>query len=127
MHVSSRTALSAAVAVAAGTLAGACGGDDGGGSEQPAEPRQAPEEQSGSAAASSAKRIFGENCGSCHTLADANASGAVGPNLDELELDAARVEEQVRNGGGGMPAFEGKLSDEQIGAVAEYVAEKAGR
>jgi mono/diheme cytochrome c family protein len=36
------------------------------------------------------------------------------------------VEQQVRNGGGGMPAFEGKLSDAQISAVASYVAGNAG-
>ena len=61
-------------------------------------------------------------CGNCHTLAAANATGAVGPNLDELQPDAATVEEQVRSGGGGMPAFEGELSDDEIAAVAEYVA-----
>ena len=44
-------------------------------------------------------------CGGCHTLADAGASGAVGPNLDDLKPDAATVAAQVENGGGGMPAF----------------------
>jgi outer membrane protein assembly factor BamB len=68
------------------------------------------------------KEVFTANCGSCHTLADAGTSGNVGPNLDELQPDAGTVEEQVRNGGGGMPAFEGRLSDEQIKAVAAYVA-----
>jgi len=33
----------------------------------------------------------------------------------------------VRNGGGGLPAFEGRLSDAEIEAVAKYVAENAGK
>ena len=40
--------------------------------------------------------------------------------------DKETVEEQVRNGGGAMPAFEGELSDAEIEAVATYVAESAG-
>ena len=54
-------------------------------------------------------------------------SGQVGPNLDDLKPDAATVEAKVRNGGGGMPAFEGRLSDAEITAVAKYVAENAGK
>jgi mono/diheme cytochrome c family protein len=70
--------------------------------------------------------VFTSACGSCHTLAAAGTSGSTGPNLDDLQPDAATVEEQVRNGGGGMPAFEGQLSDDEIEAVAGYVAESAG-
>ena len=33
----------------------------------------------------------------------------------------------MRNGGGGMPAFEGTLSDAEIAAVSQYVAENAGK
>ncbi len=65
-------------------------------------------------------------CGDCHTLAAAGSSGTSGPNLDELMPDTETVEEQVRNGGGAMPAFEGELSDAEIEAVATYVAESAG-
>jgi len=32
----------------------------------------------------------------------------------------------VTNGGGGMPAFEGELTEQQISDVAAYVAENAG-
>jgi mono/diheme cytochrome c family protein len=74
------------------------------------------------------KEIFASaGCNSCHTLADAGATGTVGPNLDELKPSAAAAEEQVRNGGGGMPPYKGQLSEEQIKAVAEYVAEVAGK
>jgi mono/diheme cytochrome c family protein len=65
-------------------------------------------------------------CGTCHTLAAAGSDGTTGPNLDDLKPDEETVEEQVRSGGGGMPAFEGQLSDDEIEAVATYVAESAG-
>jgi mono/diheme cytochrome c family protein len=65
-------------------------------------------------------------CGSCHTLAAADATGAIGPNLDELRPDAAAVAAVVTNGKGGMPAFAGQLSAAEIEAVADYVASAAG-
>ncbi len=70
--------------------------------------------------------VFTSNCGGCHTLAAAGTSGTTGPNLDDLKPDQATVEQQVRNGSGGMPAFEGQLSDAEIAAVASYVADNAG-
>ena len=71
--------------------------------------------------------VFASNCASCHTLAAADASGAVGPNLDERRPDAATVEATVTAGGGSMPSFKDRLSAEEIKAVAEYVATSAGR
>ena len=73
------------------------------------------------------KQIFISNCGSCHRLGAAGTSGSVGPNLDQLKPDAATVEQQVRNGGGGMPSFAGRLSTAQIAAVSKYVAQNAGK
>ena len=69
-----------------------------------------------------ARALFVANCGSCHTLADAGTEGTVGPNLDAAEYDRGDVEDQIRNGGGGMPAFEGELTDEQIDQLAAYVS-----
>jgi sulfite dehydrogenase len=66
-------------------------------------------------------------CANCHTLAAAEANGRVGPNLDQLKPDEARVERQVTNGGGGMPSFKGTLSPAQIKAVADYVSSSAGK
>jgi sulfite dehydrogenase len=68
------------------------------------------------------REVFVANCGSCHTLSDAGTDGTIGPALDGTSLPASDVEEQVRNGGGAMPAFEGTLSDEEITEVAAYVA-----
>jgi mono/diheme cytochrome c family protein len=60
-------------------------------------------------------------CGGCHTFGPANSSGTVGPNLDEIDRSKDEIAQQVRNGGGGMPAFGDRLSDAEIDAVADYV------
>lgn len=65
-------------------------------------------------------------CAVCHTLKAAGASGEVGPSLDELKPDRARVLEVVRTGIGVMPRYTGLLTEEQIQAVAEFVSKSAG-
>jgi cytochrome c6 len=64
-------------------------------------------------------------CASCHTLAHAGARGEIGPVLDELKPDAARVEKAIRNGIGQMPAYT-SLDDAQIRQLADYVARVTG-
>jgi mono/diheme cytochrome c family protein len=66
-------------------------------------------------------------CALCHALGAAGASGQVGPSLDEIKPDRQRVLDTVRNGVGPMPSFAGKLTAEQIEAVADYVARVTGR
>ena len=74
------------------------------------------------------KAVFlSAGCTGCHTLKAANASGTVGPNLDQLKPSQPIVQHQVEVGGGVMPAFKGKLSDEQITAVAQFVSQNAGK
>ena len=70
------------------------------------------------------KTLFTGNCGSCHTLTKAGTSGQVGPSLDGIQTGTAAIERQVRDGGGAMPAFTGKLSDAEIKAIAAYVARR---
>ena len=65
-------------------------------------------------------------CGSCHTLNAAGASGQIGPNLDSLAPAYEQVRSKVERGGGGMPAFAGQLSAQQIRDVAAFVAARAG-
>ena len=73
------------------------------------------------------KPIFSSaGCVSCHTLADANATGTVGPNLDDAKPPAALVVDRVTNGKGAMPPFEGQLSETQIADVAAYVVKATG-
>ncbi len=75
------------------------------------------------------RRLFTKDatppCALCHTLADAGATANVGPSLDELKPDAQRVTQAVKAGIGAMPAYT-QLSDEQIQALARYVARASG-
>ncbi len=77
--------------------------------------------------ATAGKKIFASaGCVGCHTLADANAKGQVGPNLDQAKPALSRVVARVTKGQGGMPAFKGQLSDKQIADVAAYVVKATG-
>jgi mono/diheme cytochrome c family protein len=72
--------------------------------------------------ASAGKDVFASaGCGGCHTMKEANASGTVGPNLDDLKPELPAIQTQVINGGGGMPPFKGQLSDQQIADVSQFV------
>jgi cytochrome c551 len=68
--------------------------------------------------------VFTENCSTCHGATGEGGNG--GPDL--LTMPLAKTEagaiEQVTNGGGGMPAFQGTLSEEEIENVAAYVVQE---
>ena len=66
-------------------------------------------------------------CALCHTLADAGATGKIGPNLDELKPTEDKVNIAVTQGFENMPAYDDVLTQEQIDAVSEYVATAAMR
>lgn len=112
----------AIVALVLGLAGVGCGGDD----NESATTETTTEETTTGGGSEAGREVFAANCGSCHTLSDAGTSGGIGPNLDTIGLDASAVENQVRNGGGGMPAFEGQLSDDEIAQVAAYVAANDG-
>jgi mono/diheme cytochrome c family protein len=76
--------------------------------------------------AAAGERVFRSNCSSCHTLKAAGASGQIGPNLDSLRPGFEQVRAKVEAGGGGMPAFGGSLTPQQIRDVAAFVAARAG-
>jgi cytochrome c6 len=91
------------------------------------EPTQPPPtEAAGDPAAGKEVFLGTAGCASCHTLADAGSTGAVGPNLDAVKPSYEKVETQVTNGGGGMPPFGDTLSEKQIEDVAAYVSSVAG-
>ena len=72
--------------------------------------------------------IFVTNgCGFCHTLADVDADGTVGPNLDEAKPSYDLVVERVTNGKGAMPSFRDDITPQDIQDVAAYVTEVAGQ
>jgi cytochrome c553 len=93
----------------------------------PTETGTTTEPSGGAADLTAGKAVFEKAaCGSCHVLADAKSTGAVGPDLDSLKPDEATVAHQVENGGGAMPAFKGTLTEAEIQSVAVYVSQVAG-
>jgi cytochrome c6 len=77
--------------------------------------------------ATAGKQVFtSAGCAGCHTLADANAHGTVGPNLDQAKPPLSLVVTRVTKGAGAMPSFKGQLSDKQIADVAAYVVKATG-
>jgi mono/diheme cytochrome c family protein len=73
------------------------------------------------------KQVFtSAGCVGCHTLADANAHGTVGPNLDQAKPPLSLAVARVTKGAGAMPAFKGQLSDKQIADVTAYVVKATG-
>ena len=65
-------------------------------------------------------------CISCHTLADAKATGTVGPNLDQTKPSYRRATARVTLGKGVMPSFNGQLTTQQLADVASYVVKATG-
>ncbi len=68
--------------------------------------------------------VFADNCAGCHGVDGTGGNG--GPDLTSIPSakEAASVMKQVENGGGGMPAFKGQLSEKQIQDVTAYVTQK---
>lgn len=104
----------------------ACGGGDSG-SESTSAATTTEQSSGGGAVANEGQTVFVQNCGTCHTLSAAGTDGNIGPNLDTANVDYEEVKTQVINGGGGMPAWKGVLSDAQIDAVSTYVSENSGK
>ena len=99
----------------------------------------------GLAQAKTGEQIFtAAGCAGCHTFAPAGSNGTIGPNLDDLAAAAGdrepgkSAEEYVRESltnpeafltegfGNSMPSFEGRLTDEQIQALVDYLLETGG-
>ena len=73
--------------------------------------------------AANGKKVFASaGCGGCHTFSKAGSSGSVGPNLDDASPSFETVVTQVTNGGGAMPAFKDRLSEQEIRDVAAFVS-----
>lgn len=118
-HVSSillRITAFALVLVLASALAAACEAPGGSGhlDDPPAEPIDVDE----------ARQVFQTTCRACHALADAEAAGVFGPDLDLLQPEASTVRRAIDDGPGPMP--HDLLSGEDADLVARYVAQVAG-
>jgi cytochrome c551 len=69
--------------------------------------------------------IYKNNCSSCHGM---NLEGRIGPqtNLQKIggKLTKEQIAGQIANGGKNMIAFKGKLKEEEIDILAEWLAAK---
>lgn len=110
--------------IAIAAYVAACAGDKNAGGGAPTSP--ACTGQGGGADSTDGKTLFSASCASCHTLKTANATGTIGPNLDDAKPTREKVITQVTNGGGGMPAFRDQLSKQQIEALADFVSKAVG-
>ena len=70
------------------------------------------------------RQLFNDNgCNACHTLADANAAGSVGPAFDgNANLDKGHAVQVITNGQGPMPNFSW-LGEEDIDLLAAYIVQ----
>ena len=70
------------------------------------------------------RQMFTDNgCVACHTLADANAAGTVGPSFDgNPNLDKDHVVAVITNGQGPMPSFSW-LGEQDIDLIAAYLVQ----
>jgi len=76
-------------------------------------------------------QVFSTNCAACHAGGGNLVNTVKTLKKEDLEkygmasLDAIKT--QVNNGKAGMPAFKGRLTDEQIDDVANYVLSQADK
>jgi mono/diheme cytochrome c family protein len=99
----------------------------------------------GLAQAKAGDQIFtAAGCAGCHKFAPAGSNGTIGPSLDELASAAGdrepgkSAQDYIRESlvkpdaflvegfGNAMPSFEGRLTDEQIKALVDYLLQKGG-
>ena len=99
----------------------------------------------GLAQAKTGDQIFtAAGCAGCHTFGPAGSNGTIGPSLDELKTQAGNIEpgksaeeyvrESLEDPGAfivqgfpnAMPSFKGRLSDEQIQALIDYLLQTGG-
>jgi len=77
-------------------------------------------------AADAGRDVYTEHCATCHGER-LDATGAA-PDLKLLRADQkTRFDEMVRNGKGQMPAWEGMISDEEIGQIWAYIRSRVDR
>ena len=65
-----------------------------------------------------AAMVFSNNCSHCHGSDGTNGRA---PNLSKTSLTKPELVEIITKGNGHMPAFEDKLSEKEIYAVADFV------
>ncbi len=102
-------------------LVSSCGAkSDPAGDEQAAEGNNQASEQT-----VDVNSIYKQRCVTCH---DSDLSGALGGKTNIQQVGARLTKEQIaaqiQNGGNGMIAFKGTLSENEINALSEWLAGK---
>ncbi|GIP00457.1 cytochrome c' [Paenibacillus lautus] len=104
----------------------ACGGNN---ATEPAPAEnggQAPQEGTtgGDATNAEATSLYNANCMACH--ATDLAGGGNFPSLQNVgsKYDASEISAIITNGRNGMPAFQGKLSADEINVLSEWLSAK---
>lgn len=71
--------------------------------------------------ADAAMQLYKANCLSCH---GAELQGKFGPALAKVgsTLSKEQIYKRIEQGGGGMPKFAGKLTDDQLANLANWLA-----
>ena len=118
------TSLLAAAALAA--LAPGCGGSDGGGGDAGQTSATPPQEVVDRGQPAAGGKVFADNCAACH---GEDGGGGTGPALAGRPeyANPEVVVEQVRNGGGGMPSFGERLSEQELADVSAYVVRELAK
>ncbi|MBP1992332.1 c-type cytochrome [Paenibacillus eucommiae] len=77
----------------------------------------------GGASTVDAQALYKQNCMSCHGN---SLEGGVGPKLQNVgaKLSKDQIATILANGKGAMPNFKGKLSDDEIGALSDWLSAK---
>jgi cytochrome c551 len=111
------------IVVAFIVIAAGCGGNNKNNAPAPANNTGANEPAPTNNTTTTAEATYKAQCVGCHA---ADMSGGVGPNLQKIggKLTAEQISTQIHNGGGGMPAYKGTLTEDQITALTDWLAAK---
>ncbi|MFD0669912.1 c-type cytochrome [Cohnella sp. GCM10027633] len=65
--------------------------------------------------------LYKNNCLSCH---GGELRGGFGPSLTKVgaEMSLEKIYAKIANGGGGMPKFESKLTEDELAQLANWLA-----
>ncbi|UKS26476.1 cytochrome c [Paenibacillus sp. HWE-109] len=124
-----RRRITAALILAPMVLAlAACGGTSGstsGGSATPKAPAATAASESNPAYVKAQELFTTNKCISCHGV-DLSGKAGAKTNLQKVgsKLSSEQIANQIKNGGGGMPVYKTKLSDEEIGLLTDWLSSK---
>lgn len=79
----------------------------------------------GDVQAADAEAIYKQNCVSCHGT---DLQGVMGGNTNLTQVGAKlsrdEIAQTINNGRNGMPAFQNRLSEEEVAALADWLSTK---